>query len=163
MPWLRVNIEFGGEMPCCDELGCGARRRNKSHRGSCFPIRLGFGDDDDGTATPFSSIRFAWNAREEVSPQPLKKRSSSSLLVAPSVPWDDAVGARLDALGCPAALVRHHVRALNQSGTTNHVTAAYEILLHASARQGTASDERTDECTDVDAPTGAPDEERAAG
>ena len=89
MPWLRVNIEFGGEMPCCDELGCGARRRNKSHRGSCFPIRLGFGDDDDGTATPFSSIRFAWNAREEVSPQPLKKRSSSSLLVAPSVPWDD--------------------------------------------------------------------------
>ena len=39
---------------------------------------------------------------------------------------DEGVGSRLDAMGCPLTLVQHHV----QNGTTNHITAAYEILLH---------------------------------
>ena len=41
--------------------------------------------------------------------------------------WDEQVGARLEAMGCPLALVQHHVNA----GASNHVTAAYECLLHA--------------------------------
>ena len=43
--------------------------------------------------------------------------------------WDENVGARLDAMGCPLTLVQHHM----QAGTTNHVTAAYEILAHGDA------------------------------
>jgi serine/threonine protein kinase len=43
-----------------------------------------------------------------------------------ATPWDEGVGARLEASGCPLALVHHHVNA----GASNHVTAAYEILLH---------------------------------
>ena len=42
--------------------------------------------------------------------------------------WDEGVAARLDAMGCPLALVQHHV--MSATGTTNHVTAAYEILQH---------------------------------
>jgi hypothetical protein len=41
------------------------------------------------------------------------------------------VAAKLEAMGCPTALVQHHVNALAASGTSNHVTAAYEILLQA--------------------------------
>ena len=41
--------------------------------------------------------------------------------------WDEGVAARLEAYGCPRALVQHHVG----SGASNHVTAAYECLLHA--------------------------------
>ena len=49
--------------------------------------------------------------------------------------WDDGVARRLEAYGCPLALVQHHVNA----GTSNHLTAAYECLLHATA----AAAERT--------------------
>ncbi len=42
-----------------------------------------------------------------------------------SVPWDANVATHLDAMGCPANLVKHHVT----TGTQNHVSAAYEVLL----------------------------------
>lgn len=51
--------------------------------------------------------------------------------LSPAPTWDDAVAAKLEAMGCPTALVQHHVNALAASGTSNHVTAAYEILLQA--------------------------------
>ena len=44
-----------------------------------------------------------------------------------SAPWDENVAAQLEAYGCPAALVQHHVKA----GAANHIVAAYECLLHA--------------------------------
>ena len=44
--------------------------------------------------------------------------------------WDDGIAARLEAMGCPAALAHHHVMQ-STSGTANHVTAAYEMLLQA--------------------------------
>ena len=43
--------------------------------------------------------------------------------------WEAEVAGRLEAMGCPAPLVQHHVTA----GTCNHVTAAYEVLLHEPA------------------------------
>ena len=46
---------------------------------------------------------------------------------AAATPWEEDVAARLAAYGCPLALVQHHVN----TGTTNHVTAAYECLLLA--------------------------------
>jgi hypothetical protein len=51
--------------------------------------------------------------------------------LSPAPTWDEAVAAKLEAMGCPTALVQHHVNALAASGTSNHVTAAYEILLQA--------------------------------
>ena len=51
----------------------------------------------------------------------------------PAARWDDAAAAELDAMGCSAALVRHHV----QAGAHNHVTAAFDILVAAGA-SGTA-------------------------
>ena len=47
-------------------------------------------------------------------------------LEAPEPTWC-CTSARLEAYGCPRALVQHHVG----SGASNHVTAAYECLLHA--------------------------------
>jgi hypothetical protein len=63
-------------------------------------------------------------------------RDNDTNLVWAKVPtaallWDEAVAAKLEAMGCPTALVQHHVNALAASGTSNHVTAAYEILLQA--------------------------------
>ena len=49
--------------------------------------------------------------------------------------WDEHVGARLEAYGCPLALVQHHV----QQGASNHVTAAFECLLHAGRSQSSAA------------------------
>ena len=40
---------------------------------------------------------------------------------------DEAAVAELDAIGCNAALVRHHV----EHGTRNHVTAAHEVICFA--------------------------------
>ena len=50
----------------------------------------------------------------------------------PAARWDDAAAAELDAMGCSAALVRHHV----QAGAHNHVTAAFDILVAAGASGG---------------------------
>ena len=41
--------------------------------------------------------------------------------------WDESVATRLEGMGCPTALVQHHVA----SGVTNHVTAAYEMMQQA--------------------------------
>ena len=49
--------------------------------------------------------------------------------------WDEAVAARLEAYGCPKALVQHHVGA----GAANHVTASYEVLVHAEHEQASGS------------------------
>ena len=43
--------------------------------------------------------------------------------------WDEGVASRLEAYGCPRALVQHHVN----GGASNHVTAAFECLMHAEA------------------------------
>ena len=52
--------------------------------------------------------------------------------------WDEGVAARLEAMGCPAALVHHHVMN-SATATTNHVTAAYEMLLQADAERPSAT------------------------
>ena len=41
------------------------------------------------------------------------------------VAWDEQVAAKLDAMGCSAALVKFHVG----QDAHNHVTAAYELML----------------------------------
>ena len=55
---------------------------------------------------------------------------------ATAVEWDDAVAGVLDGMGCSATLVRHHLNAGNQ----NHVTASYEVLLHAGSLASAASE-----------------------
>ena len=49
---------------------------------------------------------------------------TSALRGRPAARWDDAAAAELDAMGCSAALVRHHV----QAGAHNHVTAAFDLV-----------------------------------
>ena len=55
---------------------------------------------------------------------------------AERVAWDEQVAAKLDAMGCSAALVKFHV---NQDAH-NHVTAAYELMLddHLSSQDAAA-------------------------
>eukprot|EP00965_Chrysotila_dentata_P244669 6206104-Pleurochrysis_carterae.AAC.4 len=47
-------------------------------------------------------------------------------------PWDEDVAAKLDAMGCSSALVKHHLT----QGATNHVTAAYEVMLLSDRKAG---------------------------
>ena len=54
---------------------------------------------------------------------------------SPAPKWNPAVAARLEKVGCPSALVQHHVTSLASGGKSSHVTAAYEILQHAGVAQ----------------------------